>query len=103
MQVGDMVRIIDADRGGFSKCLWWPTGQVTGTVQKIFKNGQVAVAIHQLRNVNDSGDGLRTLHFRLSDLEVIHTNQSHITFDEYGSTDTAYECAACDGVVEVVR
>lgn len=70
IQVGDKVRVVDADRGGFSRCQWWPEGQVTGNVQKVFKNGKVAVAVHQLRNVSDSGDGLTTLHFRLSDLEI---------------------------------
>lgn len=40
---------------------WWPkTGPVTGTVQRVFKNGQVAVAIDQLGNRSE--DGHRTLH-----------------------------------------
>jgi hypothetical protein len=39
---------------------------VTGTVQKIFKNGNVAVAIHQIRNFSE--DGLHTMHFPISEV-----------------------------------
>lgn len=35
---------------------------LSGTVQKLFKNGNVAVAVHQLPN--GSEDGCRTIHFK---------------------------------------
>ena len=53
-QVGQRVEIrIPADH-----CLhgtaWWPKqGPVTGTVQKVFKNGKVAVAIDQIWNKSE--------------------------------------------------
>lgn len=53
---------------------WWPQGTVTGIVQHVYKNGKVAVAVHQLPNGNPrfvGGDGLTTLHFHARDLEVI--------------------------------
>jgi hypothetical protein len=44
---------------GFARPQWIPAGPLTGTVQKVFKNGKVAVAIDQIRN--GSADGLHTL------------------------------------------
>lgn len=64
---GDKVQIIPTPGGDFERCAWWPKGTVTGTVQKVFKNGKVAVAVDQLRNWG--GDGLKTLHFDQKDLQ----------------------------------
>lgn len=43
---------------------WWPKGEVTGTVQKLYKNGNAAVAIDQIRNF--SADGLHTINLPTS-------------------------------------
>jgi hypothetical protein len=61
LQIGERVRIeIPADSSLY-QTKWWPKkGPVTGTVQKIFKNGTVAVAIDQIRNF--SADGKHTMH-----------------------------------------
>jgi len=49
---------------------WWPQrGDVTGTVQKTFKNGKVAVAIDQLRNRSD--DGRKTMNLPAEWLQPI--------------------------------
>lgn len=71
MNSGDKVRIVLAADADLLRTAWWPKGETTGTIQKVFKNGKVAVAVHQLRNVWDGGDGLRTLHFRRENLEVL--------------------------------
>lgn len=70
LAVGDTVRIaIPADHD-LMTTQWWPkTGATTGTVQKLFKNGQIAVAVHQLRN--RSADGFRTLQFSAESLEKV--------------------------------
>jgi len=69
MKVGDRVKV--TDDGIFAKADWYPKGRATGTVQKVFKNGKVAVAIDQLRQIHDSGDGLRTLHYPSRSLQVL--------------------------------
>lgn len=45
---------------------WWPTDTVTGTVEKVYKNGKVAVAVDRVHN--QSADRLKTLHFLASEL-----------------------------------
>ena len=68
-QPGAKVRINVPEDDSLRQTKWYPKGEVTGTVQKVFKNGKVAVAVDQLRNVQDSGDGLRTLHFHRDHVE----------------------------------
>lgn len=68
---GRKVKITPSPGSGFTKCVWWPKGEVTGTIQKCFKNGTISVAVDQLKNLRDSGDGLRTLHFAAIDLAVL--------------------------------
>lgn len=61
LQVGERVEFRIPDDHALHTTQWWPkTGPVTGTVQKVYKNGNVAVAVDQLRNL--SADGLYTLH-----------------------------------------
>ena len=49
---------------------WWPkSGDVTGTVERVFKNGKVAVAVDQLGNRSD--DHKRTIHFGPADLTPV--------------------------------
>jgi hypothetical protein len=66
--IGETVQIVIDDDSPLYTTKWWPKhGQpVTGTVQKIFKNGNVAVAIHQIRNFSE--DGLHTMHFPISEV-----------------------------------
>jgi len=69
MQRGDHVIIHSPSRAA---CSWWHDG-ATGTVQRIFRNGKVAVALHDIRN--QSADGRLTQHFdprRGDRLTVIH-------------------------------
>jgi hypothetical protein len=68
LKVGDKVHIILADGHPLFTTQWWPRQGVetTGTVQKVFKNGKVAVAVHQLRNRSE--DGCHTLHFTPSEM-----------------------------------
>lgn len=35
--------------------IWWPKGLVTGTIQKLFKNGSGQVAIDQIKNRSEDG------------------------------------------------
>lgn len=74
MRVGDTVKIVSL--GTFSGMKRLSVGD-TGTVQKIFKNGKVAVAVHTLRQVRDTGDGLRTLYFNANQLEVLRKNPTN--------------------------
>lgn len=61
MEVGSKVRIqVPADHAVLTTS-WFPKSGATGTIQKMFKNGTVAVAVDQLRNGSD--DGKVTLHF----------------------------------------
>lgn len=70
IQIGDKVRIILKPDADLFKTMWWPKGETTGTVQKIFKNGKIAVAVDQLYAAGD--DNKRTLHFsKETTLEVI--------------------------------
>jgi hypothetical protein len=63
IEVGAHVALDNSDAyyiaQGFNRPQWIPVGPLTGTVQKVFKNGKVAVAIDQIRN--GSADGLHTL------------------------------------------
>jgi len=67
MNKNNRVRINDEYRA--KNCQWWPAGEVRGTIQKIFKNGQIAVAVDQLFMAG--GDEKRTLHFSAAELEII--------------------------------
>lgn len=69
MKQGDKVSIKVAEGSGFLKCVWWPKGDVTGLVEKVYKNGKVSVAVDQIKN--RSADGRRSLNFKLSDVQVI--------------------------------
>jgi hypothetical protein len=62
MNIGQKVTIhapADSSLARYAK--WWPKGVLTGTVQKLFKNGKVAVAVDQLPNNSD--DGCKTMNF----------------------------------------
>jgi len=63
VEVGQKVEIIVPDGHVLYSTAWWPKKgvRVTGTVQKLFKNGKVAVAVDQLRNRSE--DGKHTCHF----------------------------------------
>jgi hypothetical protein len=63
LAIGDKVEIVLADDAALYQTQWWPKKgtKVTGTIQKFYKNGKVAVAVHQLKN--QSEDGCHTLHF----------------------------------------
>lgn len=56
---GSKVDVSLPDDSPFLQTKWYPKGPVTGVVQKVFANGNVSVAIDQLRNM--SSDGRRTL------------------------------------------
>lgn len=73
LEAGQKVQIVIADDSPLHGCVWWPKGEITGTVQKIFKNGKVAVAVHQIRNEAKSktADGYKTLHFGNSNTKLI--------------------------------
>lgn len=66
LETGMAVKVQVAANSPFLSCVWWPKGEVTGKVQKLFKNGQVAVAVDQLYVAG--GDNKRTLHFNRSEL-----------------------------------
>jgi hypothetical protein len=82
---GTKVRIIVSANSPFLACAWWPTTaerdgrfgsvwvrratEVTGTVQKVYKNGSAAVAVDQIRNASE--DGLKTLSFKVTELEAM--------------------------------
>jgi hypothetical protein len=63
MQVGTRVEVRLPDDSDLYECRWWPRRgvRITGTVQKVFRNGKVAVAVDQLRNRSEDGCG--TMHF----------------------------------------
>lgn len=65
---GTRVEIRVAADHSLHLCQWWPEGVVTGTVEKVFKNGNVAVAVERIRNL--SADGLKTLHFKATELHA---------------------------------
>jgi hypothetical protein len=46
---------------------------LTGTVQKVFKNGNAAIAIHQFRNSIKGGkdDGLKTINIGMEELALV--------------------------------
>jgi ABC-type cobalt transport system substrate-binding protein len=75
MEPGTRVTITLPAKSPFLKCIWFPkSGEVTGTVQKCFKNGLVAVAVDQIGNA--STDGRRTLHFSRDHLSIrLHGHQ----------------------------
>lgn len=59
--VGCKVSVTVPQDAPLLRTAWWPKEKiVTGTVQKIFKNGLVAVAIDQLGNRSE--DGKHTIH-----------------------------------------
>ncbi len=67
MNAGDKVKIVLPADADLFKTVWWPKdGNTTGIVQKVFKNGKVAVAVDQLPN--RSRDGRATMHFDANEL-----------------------------------
>lgn len=64
MEVGQKVRITTTE--WLAQCQWWPKEGATGTVQKVFKNGKVAVAVDQVKNRSE--DGCWTGHFKAAQL-----------------------------------
>ncbi len=67
-EVGQTVKIETSP--DLARCRWWPkSGDITGTVQKVYKNGKVMVAVHQLRNRSE--DGCHSLNFQPKWLTVI--------------------------------
>jgi len=69
LQVGQTVRIVIPEGHDLLTTTWWPRGENTGTVQKLFKNGKVAVAVHRLRNRSE--DGFTTINFSRDHLEEV--------------------------------
>jgi hypothetical protein len=61
MNAGQKVEIVNTLPQGWFKHLRQYPSMLTGTVQKVFKNGKVAVAVDQLPN--RGGDGKKTIHF----------------------------------------
>ena len=73
IEIGSRVEIRVSDDSGFKKCVWWPKGVITGTVQSLYKNGNASVAVHQIKNIRDGGDGLRTLNFKQCELALLES------------------------------
>lgn len=70
LAVGDRV-VIDNDDAHYEphgRPQWIPVGTLTGTVQKLFKNGKIAVAVDQIGN--QSEDGKHTMHFSRARLSL---------------------------------
>lgn len=61
---GDTVTVTAPEDAPLRGTTWWPRGEVTGTVTKAYKNGNLAIAIHQLRN--GSEDGCQTMNLPAS-------------------------------------
>lgn len=71
LEAGLKVRIVLPADSPFREVSWIADPDaLTGTVQRVFKNGKVAVAVDQLRTW-DSKDGLRTLHFAQEEVEPV--------------------------------
>jgi hypothetical protein len=80
LAVGANVKIMLPPDSPFLQTKWWPkAGEVTGTVQKVFKNGRVAVAVHQI--ANSSGDGCYTAHIEAGFLIPLHS-PTQLTADD---------------------
>ncbi len=45
----------------FEKCVWIPETS-TATIQKIYKNGRIAIALHAVGNMSE--DNMKTIHIR---------------------------------------
>lgn len=69
MEKGTSVRIVLSEGHALLTTKWFPKTGATGTVERVFKNGRVAVAVNEVRNF--SNDGLKTLHFEASEVEEI--------------------------------
>ena len=67
LRVGQKVKVVIPADHCLYTTQWWPKRgvEVTGTVQKLFKNGKVAVAIDQLRNKSE--DGRHTMNWSSTD------------------------------------
>jgi hypothetical protein len=62
---------------------------LTGKVEKVFKNGNVAIAVDQLHNRSE--DGKRTIHFRS---ELIVKPESEFSFEgEWEADDSDWKAA----------
>lgn len=61
LEIGTVVRVEVPADDPLMTTSWWPkAGPVFGTVERVFKNGRVAVAVHDLHNFSD--DRMKTLH-----------------------------------------
>lgn len=69
IKIGTKVEVALTPDAPLCQTAWWPTGTVTGTVQKIYKNGTVLVAIDQIRN--GSQDRKKSMNFSATDLKSI--------------------------------
>jgi hypothetical protein len=67
LTVGQKVEIRIPDDHCLYTTAWWPKRgvQVTGEVQKIFKNGKVAVAVDQVKNKSE--DRRHTMNWESTD------------------------------------
>ena len=62
--LGDVVTFTPT--GSWTQCRWIPQHPQTATVQKIFRNGLVAVALHEVYAAGK--DGMKTIHVSPQDL-----------------------------------
>lgn len=72
LTVGQEVEIILPDDCPLYRTAWWPKKgkfpKITATVQKVYKNGKVMIAVHQFRNRSED----RMHSMRWSTLEYLH-------------------------------
>jgi hypothetical protein len=67
---GEIIRIEMTADNQFNRCVWFPKGtHVMATVERVFKNGKLAVALHGTRNRSD--DGRITVHLSPGDIVAI--------------------------------
>lgn len=70
MKAGDKVKVIRTENSFWRDVKWWPNDGMTGTVQKVFANGSVRVACHQLPNHSDDGMISKTFKAKDATFEV---------------------------------
>lgn len=68
MKVGDKVKVTRTENSFFHRVQWWPLGDVTGTIEKVCKNGKIRVACDQFRNT--SNDGRVSKYFEPQDVTI---------------------------------
>lgn len=83
IQIGSRVLVVLPEDAPLRGTQWYPKGEVTGEVQRIFKNGTAAVAIDQIRN--SSADGRHELHLRLEYLVLENV-------DDYDGSEGTWHC-----------